>query len=55
MRNRAWTSRACGNMGGDRLIDEGIILKISVIGSGYVGLVTGACLADSGNEVVCVD
>jgi len=30
-------------------------LKISVIGSGYVGLVTGACLADSGNEVVCVD
>ena len=30
-------------------------MKISVIGSGYVGLVTGACLADSGNEVVCVD
>jgi UDPglucose 6-dehydrogenase len=26
-----------------------------VIGSGYVGLVTGACLADSGNDVVCVD
>lgn len=34
---------------------EGNSLKISVIGSGYVGLVTGACLADSGNEVVCVD
>ncbi|OBE94531.1 UDP-glucose/GDP-mannose dehydrogenase family protein [Mycobacterium sp. 852002-10029_SCH5224772] len=30
-------------------------MKISVIGSGYVGLVTGACLADSGNDVVCVD
>jgi UDPglucose 6-dehydrogenase len=30
-------------------------LKISVIGCGYVGLVTGACLADSGNDVVCVD
>ena len=30
-------------------------MKISVIGSGYVGLVTGACLADSGNEVLCVD
>ncbi len=30
-------------------------MKITVIGSGYVGLVTGACLADSGNEVVCVD
>lgn len=34
---------------------EGVILKISVVGSGYVGLVTGACLADSGNDVVCVD
>ncbi|OCB37937.1 UDP-glucose 6-dehydrogenase [Mycobacterium malmoense] len=30
-------------------------MKISVIGSGYVGLVTGACLADSGNDVLCVD
>jgi UDPglucose 6-dehydrogenase len=30
-------------------------LKITVIGCGYVGLVTGACLADSGNDVVCVD
>jgi UDPglucose 6-dehydrogenase len=34
---------------------KGSIVKISVIGCGYVGLVTGACLADSGNEVVCVD
>jgi UDPglucose 6-dehydrogenase len=31
------------------------MLKISVIGCGYVGLVTAACLADSGNDVVCVD
>jgi UDPglucose 6-dehydrogenase len=30
-------------------------MKIAVIGSGYVGLVTGTCLADSGNEVTCVD
>ena len=30
-------------------------MKIAVIGTGYVGLVTGACLADYGNDVYCVD
>jgi UDPglucose 6-dehydrogenase len=29
--------------------------RITMVGTGYVGLVTGACLADYGNEVVCVD
>ena len=30
-------------------------MKISIYGTGYVGLVTGACLSDAGHEVVCMD
>jgi UDPglucose 6-dehydrogenase len=29
--------------------------KIAVIGTGYVGLVVGTCLADMGNKIICVD
>ena len=30
-------------------------MNIAVVGTGYVGLVVGACLAENGNTVVCVD
>lgn len=30
-------------------------MKIAVVGTGYVGLVTGTCFAETGNEVVCID
>ncbi len=30
-------------------------MKIAVVGTGYVGLVTGTCFAETGNQVVCVD
>jgi UDPglucose 6-dehydrogenase len=30
-------------------------MKVTVFGSGYVGLVTGVCLAEAGNDVVCID
>ncbi|ABB57004.1 UDPglucose 6-dehydrogenase [Synechococcus elongatus PCC 6311] len=30
-------------------------MRVSVIGTGYVGLVTGTCLAHIGHEVLCID
>ncbi|MFN0202973.1 MAG: UDP-glucose dehydrogenase family protein [Bacteroidia bacterium] len=30
-------------------------MKVAVVGTGYVGLVTGTCFAESGNDVICVD
>ena len=30
-------------------------MKIAVVGTGYVGLVTGTCFAETGNQVICID
>lgn len=30
-------------------------MKVTIIGTGYVGLVTGTCLAELGNQILCID
>lgn len=37
------------------LLIFGGTMKISIVGTGYVGLVIGVCLADSRNNIICVD
>jgi UDPglucose 6-dehydrogenase len=34
---------------------DSVLMRVAMIGSGYVGLVSGACFADFGHEVICVD
>src|SRR5688500_967797 len=46
--------RGCSSLGG-RSTGVHRRMRVTIFGSGYVGLVTGACLADAGNHVLSVD
>jgi UDPglucose 6-dehydrogenase len=51
-----WGLAPCGFESRPRhYLAQGVHLKISVFGTGYVGLVTGVCLAESGNDVIGMD
>src|SRR5438067_11422766 len=53
-RDLARASRRRARRGGRARLGD-LMIRIAVVGTGYVGLVTGACLADFGNRVRCVD
>src|SRR5665811_1689536 len=56
-RKSVWLSGPPGRLHGANAVGDGwgLLMRIVMVGAGYVGLVSGACLADFGHDVVCVD
>ncbi len=52
---RTARSRLLARKGRPALNEGNLVMRVTIFGTGYVGLVTGTCLAEVGNDVVCVD
>src|SRR3954468_3245392 len=52
---KSWRASRRSSRSDARPPDQYGLVNITVVGTGYVGLVVGACLAETGNDVICAD